>query len=80
MARSTSRYQDCHVAPGDERAEFVWPEGFLDVPTTAVIVAATGEKRVIDIGVTQTFRGRRNEMLYLDFKFPSWAPGEELFY
>ena len=67
-------------APGDERAEFVWPEGFLDIPITAVIVAADGSKRVIDIDVTSIFRGRDDETLYLDFEFPSWEPGEVLFY
>jgi hypothetical protein len=66
--------------PGDQRAEVVWPEGFLEVPTTAVTLSPDGAQRVIDIGVTQTFRGRDDETMYLDFEFPSWAPGEDLFY
>lgn len=67
-------------APGDERAAFTWPVGFFEVPTTAVIVAADGSKRVVDIGVTQTFRGRDDETLYMDYEFPSWEPGERFYY
>jgi hypothetical protein len=66
--------------PGDERAEFAWPEGFLDIPTNAVVVSPDGSKRIIDIDVTRTFRGRDEETLYLDYEFPSLAPGEVLLY
>ncbi|MDA1184172.1 MAG: hypothetical protein O2930_05955 [Acidobacteria bacterium] len=66
--------------PGDERAAFTWPEGFLERPITALISGADGTQRVIDVGVTQTFRGRDDETQYLDFEFPSWAPGEKLYY
>jgi hypothetical protein len=48
------------LAPGDERAAFTWPVGLLDVPTTAVVVAADGTQRVVNVGVTQTFRGARS--------------------
>jgi hypothetical protein len=66
--------------PGDERAAFIWPVGFHDIPTNAVIVAADGAKRIVDIDVTQTFRGRDDKTLYMDYEFPGWAPGETLRY
>ena len=67
-------------APGDKRAAFTWPVGLLDVPTTAVIVAADGSQRIVDIGVTQTYRGRDDQTLYIDYEFQSWEPGEKFYY
>ena len=66
--------------PGDERAAFTWPDGFLEVPITVVVVASDGTQRVVTIDVTQTFRGRDEETLYIDYEFPSWEPGDMFYY
>jgi hypothetical protein len=60
----------------NKRARLALDSGFFDLPTTATIKGGAEDKEV-DIEVTTTIDKDR---VYVDFKFPSFASGESLYY